>query len=254
MAEATAAEKSEPIKRRDRKPGRRASAARAVGSSPGRPKGSKLDPFRSVIGSIPDRDVAAKAGMSVEAVRLYRKKNQIELQPGARLKRGRKPKSATPGLAPNAASQRSATARIAMRPGPRRRISKLDPYLDMLGKVPDGQIAAEAGTTPENVRAYRVRHNIPATWRQEGEESAPAPKRGRGRPPGPARRESARPRNNPSGQQGYSVHVLVGTATHEYMVIAADISSAAVQAQATIRGRHPNGVITAIRHLAAALL
>jgi hypothetical protein len=56
-----------------------------------------------------------------------------------------------------------------------------------------------------------------------------------------------------TGQQGYSIHVVVGTTTHEYMIIAADISSAAESAQATIRSRHPNGEITAIRHLGPAL-
>jgi hypothetical protein len=207
-----------------------------------------------VIGTIPDRDVAAKAGMSVEAVRLYRKKNNIELQPGARLKRGRKPKSATAGATPPPRSApRRGAARVTAQKGPRRRISKLDPYRDMLGKVSDGDVAAQAGVTAQNVRAYRIRHKIPATWREDEKASAPAPKRGRGRPPGTSRRESTRPRAVANGEQGYSIHVLVGSVTHEYIVIAADISSAAEQAQATISRRHPNGAITAIRHLGAAL-
>jgi hypothetical protein len=192
--------------------------------------------------------------MSIESVRLYRKKHNIELQPGARLKRGRKPKSATADFPmPRRTGAKRVSERGATSSGPRRRISKLDPYLELLGKVPDAQVAAKAGVTLENVRAYRLRHSIPATWRKEGEPSAAAPKRGRGRPPGPTRRESARPRNNAGGQQGYSIHVLVGTTTHEYLVIAADISSAADQAQATIRRRHPAWEISAIRHIGPAL-
>jgi hypothetical protein len=246
-------------KRRGRKPGKSAKASGGRGrkaSAGGKrgPKGSKLDSFRSVIGKIPDKEVAARAGMSVEGVRLYRKRNDIALEPGARLKRGRKPKSATAGAAaPKQARQRRVSTRGAAQEGPRRRISKLDPYREMLGNVPDREVADKAGVTAENVRAYRRRHNIAATWREEGESSAPQPKRGRGRPPGAAPRHATRPGRVGGGQQGYSIHVVVGTATHEYMIIATDISSAAEQAQATIRGRHPNGEITAIRHLGPAL-
>jgi hypothetical protein len=248
-------------KRRGRKPGRRPKAA---STGPGRkasgrggkrgPRSSKLDAHRAVIGKIPDRDVAAKAGMSIGGVRLYRKRNKIELEPGARLKRGRKPKSATSDTPmPRRAEVKRASARTPAPNGPRRRISKLDPYINMLGKVSDAEVAAKAGVTPANVSAYRKRHNIPAARKQDGGTTAPSTKRGRGRPPGPARRESTRLRSAGGGQQGYSINVLVGTTTHEYLVIAADISSAADQAQATIRGRHPNGEITAIRHLGAAL-
>jgi hypothetical protein len=242
-------------KRRGRKPGRPPKNARPSKGGRGgarAAKRSRLDEFRSVIGTIPDKEVAARAGMSVEGVRLYRKRNNIELEPGARLKRGRRPKSASGG--PASAPRKAATQKRATRAsqaGPRRRISKLDPYRDMLGSVPDREIADKAGVTAENVRAYRRRHSIPATWREEGEQTSPLPKRGRGRPPGVAR--ATRPGRVGTGQQGYSVHVVVGTTTHEYMIIAPDISSAAEAAQATIRSRHPNGEITAIRHLGPAL-
>jgi hypothetical protein len=244
-------------KRRGRKPGRPAKNAATRGrkarGGARTAKRSKLDEFRSVIGKIPDKEVAARAGMSVEGVRLYRKRNNIELEPGARLKRGRRPKSASGGApaAPRKATQKRAAR--GSQSGPRRRISKLDPYRDMLGSVPDREVADKAGVTAENVRAYRRRHSIPATWREEGEEASPLPKRGRGRPPGVAPRHATRPGRVGAGQQGYSIHVVVGTTTHEYMIIAADISSAAEAAQATIRSRHPNGEITAIRHLGPAL-
>jgi hypothetical protein len=146
------------------------------------------------------------------------------------------------------------SARGASKEGPRRRISKLDPYRELLGKLPDREVADKAGVTAENVRAYRRRHNIAATWQEAGEGAGPQVRRGPGRPRGStAARRAGRPSRTAAGQQGYSVHVLVGSTTQEYMVIAADISSAAGQAQATIRRRHPNGAITAIRHLGAAL-
>jgi hypothetical protein len=247
-----------PKKRRGRKPGRpQKSAATSGRQGRGGARGakrSKLDEFRSVIGKIPDKEVAARAGMSVEGVRLYRKRNNIELEPSARLKRGRRPKSASASGATQATpKQKRVRVGGAARGGPRRRISKLDPYRDMLGKFPDREVADKAGVTAENVRAYRRRHSIPATWREEDEGTPRQPKRGRGRPPGIAPRHATRPGRMGAGQQGYSIHVVVGTTTHEYMIIAADISSAAESAQATIRARHPNGEITAIRHLGPAL-
>jgi hypothetical protein len=248
-------------KRRGRKPGRPAKSdsttrARKGRGGPRGPKRSKLDSFRSVIGKIPDKEVAARAGMSVEGVRLYRKRNDIALEPGARLKRGRRPKSQSADGATQTtrqSGQKRVRGSSAGQGGPRRRISKLDPYRDMLGKFPDREVADKAGVTAENVRAYRRRHSIPATWREDDEGTSPPPKRGRGRPPGVAPRHATRPGRVGTGQQGYSIHVVVGTTTHEYMIIAADISSAAESAQATIRSRHPNGEITAIRHLGPAL-
>ena len=92
------------------------------------------------------REIAEKAGVSVDAVTKYRRQLGI---PAA----GR---SAT-------ASEAGSTE--ADRPrGARRRKSKLDPYFDLLGKVEDRELATMAGVTRENVRAYRKRHGIPATW------------------------------------------------------------------------------------------
>ena len=51
----------------------------------------------------------------------------------------------------------------------KRRRSKVDPFFDQLGEVPDTEIAKLAGVTPENVRAYRKRRGIPARWRGKGQ-------------------------------------------------------------------------------------
>jgi len=69
------------------------------------------------------------------------------------------------------------------------RKSKLVPYLDKLGIVPDKQLADIVGLSIEAVRKYRQRHDIPARWRGEGEplpvdveaQPAPAPRK-RSRP------------------------------------------------------------------------
>jgi len=103
---------------------------------------SMIAPFHDQVGSIPDKEIAALAGVSTEAVRMYRRRRGIPLEQEKKVAKKKK---------------RS----------PSRRRSKLDPYHDELGKVPDAEVAAKAGVTPENVRAYRSRHGIAANYRQK---------------------------------------------------------------------------------------
>ena len=44
----------------------------------------------------------------------------------------------------------------------RKRRSKLDPYRAQIGKVADRVIAEQAGVSPDAVRMFRQRHNIPS--------------------------------------------------------------------------------------------
>lgn len=115
------------------------SAASAPAGTVGRR--SRISPFSDKVGQIPDREVAELAGVSTEAVRMYRRRRGIELT-----------------VARKAAGE---TKRA-----PSRRKSRLDPFFDQLGQVPDAEIAAQAGVTAENVRAYRSRHGIKAEYRE----------------------------------------------------------------------------------------
>ncbi len=45
--------------------------------------------------------------------------------------------------------------------------SRLECVLDRVGQAPDRELAEEVGVSTENVRAYRIRHGIPAAWRGE---------------------------------------------------------------------------------------
>ena len=90
-----------------------------------------IEPLLEQLGSIPDAEVARKAGVSVRTVASYRSRNKI---PGYK---GR----GTPGKK-------------------RRRKSKIDPYTDLLGKVPDRVIAEKAGVTLNAVRNYRANRGI----------------------------------------------------------------------------------------------
>ena len=71
------------------------------------------------MGKVPDKDIAAKAGVTVEAVRMYRRRH---------------------GIAVASKVPRKAVVKAA----PRRRASKLDPFRDLLGEVPDSEVAAKA--------------------------------------------------------------------------------------------------------------
>ena len=115
---------------------------------------SKIDPFADQVGTVPDREIAELAGVTVENVRTWRKRRGIP----------------SPGR--SAAAEKPTRARKGKKKS-RRRKSKLDPFHAELGKTPDTEVAKKAGTTVENVRAYRKRHNIEAEW-QKPASAAPA--------------------------------------------------------------------------------
>lgn len=164
---------------------------------------SKLDAFIDVIGKLPDAEVAAMANVTAEGVRIYRRRHHIPL--AATAKGGRGAKAAATEAAPKAtATAKAAAAKTTKGKGkgkaapaeapapapeiapapvaapvesadskkPLRRASKLDPFADFIGTLPDKEVAAMAGVTPENVRAFRRRHDIPARWRDESDEDA----------------------------------------------------------------------------------
>jgi hypothetical protein len=99
---------------------------------------------------VPDQHIADQAGVSRTLVVNYRKKLGIPAYQGHK-------------NPPAAAAPAAAEARPF-----RGRRSALDPYLPMLGKVPDSEIARLARVTAENVRTYRQRRHIAAIWHEEG--------------------------------------------------------------------------------------
>ena len=126
---------------------------------------SKMDPFMDKIGVISDREVGDLAGVSSENVRAFRNRRGIPAGWRTAGKTTPAPSAPKPKAAPKATAKRK----------PRR--GKLTPYLDQVGILSDSQIAKMAGTSPTNVRSFRLRHDIPARWKGEGEPLpvAPAP-------------------------------------------------------------------------------
>lgn len=186
---------------RSRGVGRRRATA---GVPPPRP--SVLDAWRHLFGSHTDDEIAEIAEVTRGAVFQYRKRRGIaslgrggaarrakaaarsgRAKPGATARAEAPPRlrSAAPATrevpAPpvdTASPASPAAAASADRPK-RRGTSKLLPFLDLVGVLPDADVAARAGVTRMAVALYRHRHGI-----------APAARTTRGRPPG---RTSAAP-------------------------------------------------------------
>ncbi|MFH1464153.1 MAG: hypothetical protein ABIO70_07190 [Pseudomonadota bacterium] len=121
----------------------------------------------------------------------------------------------------------------------KRRKSKLDPYLDHIGVLPDREVAEMAGVTPENVRAFRARRNIPAGWRGEGRSYH-----------GDMIGEFT---GAAGGPQGFAVNVITSEGPVDFVVLAEDIAQAAALAMRRLGARGVEGRIQDIRYLAEAL-
>jgi hypothetical protein len=133
----------------------------------------------------------------------------------------------------------------------RRRRSRLDPYLELLGDVPDRELAERAGVTPENVRAYRVRRGVPARWRGERGESDSA------QPPvaQPAANPSASARASSGSGVNYAYRVVadVDGESREYVVFASNMADAAVLAGSKLRKLSPNALLRELSLVGEAL-
>lgn len=115
---------------------------------PNRNDKSVLAQFRAKLGKVPDQQIAEQAGVSRTLVVNYRKKLGIGAYQGHKT---------LPAAPPPVVETTPAKAF-------RGRRSALDEYMDVLGKLPDADIAKMAGVTAENVRTYRNRRGIAATW------------------------------------------------------------------------------------------
>lgn len=136
-------------------------------------RASKLDSWLHVIGTKPDREVAELAGMTTENVRMYRLRRGIAA--------GWRSEGARPEPAPPVAETRA----------PTRVDQVLAGFADVLGRVPDAEIAAKANISRSAVSAYRQRHGIPAS-RGRSEAAAPAPEPTPAPAPAPAAPEAVK--------------------------------------------------------------
>lgn len=219
-----------------------------------RPRASKLDAYRYALGKQPDAVVAQQAKVTVQAVRLYRRKYGISLEEGADQRRGRGQSEGSPS--PTSTSVALLSALVKGPEEKMQRSSKLDAFTDQIGKVSDSEIAAQAGVSVSAVGAYRKRHGIasaqasghPRKQRQVATIATTdtAPEAANTPPPlaivGPK-----------TGQMGYTVSIEVNGQTRDHIVVAADIVGAANQIAAAQVAGLVQGEVLAIRHLGPAL-
>ena len=232
-------------------PGAKSSATKGTR----RARKSKLDPFRAEVGKLPDKIVAAKAGVSVEGVRMYRKRHGIALEPGARQPRGRKAKVKVVETPETTVAVAVAVTDIA-KPKRRKRRSKIDPFKSQVGVLADKLIAEKAGLSLQAVRQYRRRHNISAPPRGGAAPvvvaatptpaaAAPAAAAPAAATPAAAAPAAAAPA---TAAWGYSLSIRNGETEENYFLIATSITDAAQQGANSNRGR-----ILGIRQLGPAL-
>lgn len=130
-----------PGPRAHRKRSKSANLPPEPGDGAARPgsKDAQIEAHKDLLGTVPDRVVAEKAGVSLRTVAAYRARHDIDGYKGPRKSSGRKRKS------------------------------KIDPFADIVGTVPDRVVAEQAGVSVNAVRNWRRNRGVPAV--------------GRGRPP-----------------------------------------------------------------------
>lgn len=176
-----------------------------------------------LLGKVPDAEVAKRCGVNKNTIANYRQHYGI---PGFDPHGRTTPHAAAPTTAP--ASDEDGLG------GPR---SKIEPWLEHLGKVPDSVVAKEAGVTINAVRNYRARHGIPAapkeSWNIRELDAAP---------PEPA--EPPAPVAAPAVVVGQSAWKVTFGDGAEGIVVADSLVAAATRAQA-------RGAVRVIEHVGA---
>ena len=100
----------------------------------------RLRAFVGSLGKVPDRVIAERAGVSATTVGRFRRSKGIGAYEGYQFgKRG-------DGRVPSG------------------RRSRLEAFKEVLGRIPDREVAERAGLTTEAVRIYRQRHGIVKTY------------------------------------------------------------------------------------------
>lgn len=164
-------------------------------------RGSKLEDFADLIGKLSDSEVARRAGVTGQAVRNYRKRRNIPASVAAGRPETAAPAAdaATDKAAPPAKAAASAKAAPpakaapatpaapkakvevpakspAMPPRRGGQPSPIDAFYDLLGTVPDEEIATLAGVSRVAVYKFRARRGIrlaPGVASSVGEASGP---------------------------------------------------------------------------------
>lgn len=153
----------------------------------GNARPSRIERFREFVGKVPDSAIAAKAGVTPSAVKLYRTRLGIAAAVPQGERWGDRPLpaefEAMPAETKGSRSRkgrgrpRKAAAAPAAEPAKRGPRSKLDPFRDVIGIESDAIVAEKAGVSRSAVQMYRAKHGIKrsgATGGRKPRASAPA--------------------------------------------------------------------------------
>jgi len=246
----------------------------------------RLDIYLHRLGKEPDQQIAAEAGVSRSLILSFRKKHDISAYEGYKFGADNPPPAA------RAAAERAATGtpkppkavpktvknkrknkpKNTAKPGTtvafavatpsvavagdsfRGRRSALDAYVDMLGKVPDADIAKLADVTSENVRTYRSRRGIGANWSESGKSRVGRPRKVIVPPAdiqaAPAVAPPTAMAAPTAAKAIFSVTVEVAGMMRVYAVAARTITDGVAVAHALVARKHPNGIVKGIAHIA----
>lgn len=190
---------------------------------------SVLDPYRPLLGKVPDFQIASQAGVSRALVLAWRRRLGVEAYQGY--------KFGTPG---------HPTVRRAESGQFTGRRSLLDPFFHQLGQVPDAEIARQAGVTAENVRTYRGRRGIKADWQLVGAVTQVQASPQRVRAAAPVRTVPA-PTPEPRPKLAFAVTVSLGDERRVYAILAHDTADAIRRAAPAIDAVCPDWRIRGVQ-------
>ena len=200
---------------------------------------AKLEKVKDMMGKKPDHEVAAAVGVSVSTVGKYRRLHKIPAYEGHKFVKGKVGTPGKPTSAPSRKKGASADKKKSPATGGKRRFrrSKLDAYANLIGKVPDREVAELAGMTPDGVRMYRHRHGIPAV--SVFKKAQRKLKASSGAAPAPE--AEAAPN---TGDRAYTVSIRADGQDRDYVVLGSDIADAARRAVGALSARGSGEVLS----------
>jgi len=198
-----------------------------------RGKSSVLADFVADLGKLPDDVIAARAGLSRGIVGKFRRDRGIPAYDGYKFQEGHAP---LPGAG-------------APKRGKRGPPGRLQEFADLIGTVPDSEIAVMAGVSRPSVATWRHRRGIPPAkvvvavkaTRTAPPAGSEAPRR-RGRPPGSKNKPKVPLAAPPSqgrstkGLRAYTVAVSRGRERAEYVAVGSSLVDAAQRIASALGG------------------
>ena len=196
----------------------------------------RLAAYVTQMGKVSDDEIALLAGLSRNSVGAYRRKRGIPAYTGYLFEAAdRGPLHGGEGSSHGEGGGKAKTRKRGQKRagGQRGRVSKLEPFVHLLGVRTDAEVAAIAGVARASVTMYRNRNGIPAS--RQGNTPAVA------RPaPGAAPRGRATDRiavREPARVSAFALVARSGERSAEFVALGTDISDVVERAEAALVAR-----------------